>query len=85
MQGELYNKDRVELRWKQKRSVGCGLVNPANTCYLNSTLQCLIYTPPLINYLITDHKKHCELFLFSCQYKYNIVIVITSTNVLLCY
>jgi len=69
VQNELYNKDRVDLRWRQKRSVGCGLVNPANTCYLNSTLQCLLYTPPLINYLLTDHKKHCRSggFCVSCS------------------
>ena len=68
-QNELYCKDKVELKWKQKQGIGCGLVNAANTCYLNSTLQCLLYTPPLINYLTSDHKKHCE-YLSTCSFLY---------------
>lgn len=35
------------VQWKQVARVGPGFFNDGNTCYLNSTLQCLMYTPAL--------------------------------------
>ncbi|RWS12675.1 ubiquitin carboxyl-terminal hydrolase 36-like protein [Dinothrombium tinctorium] len=38
-----------------------------NTCFMNSVLQCLSYTPPLVNYLLysgEDHKAKCKLVSF---------------------
>ncbi|RUO96716.1 hypothetical protein BC936DRAFT_141569, partial [Jimgerdemannia flammicorona] len=40
--------------------IGPGLINRKNTCYLNSVLQCLAYTPPLANVLMSgEHGKAC--------------------------
>ncbi|KFU86556.1 Ubiquitin carboxyl-terminal hydrolase 42, partial [Chaetura pelagica] len=46
--------------WQQRPGVGAGLWNISNTCYLNSVLQCLTYTPPLANYLLSrEHSQSC--------------------------
>ena len=57
----LYDSDHLEMDWKRVRSIGAGLSNMGNTCFLNSVLQCLSYTPPLVNYLLSgEHKQNCE-------------------------
>ena len=41
-----------------------------NTCYLNSVLQALTYTRPLVNYLFSgDHSQNCTIngFCMLCQ------------------
>ena len=57
----LFQADQLEMKWKQTRSIGAGLSNMGNTCFLNSVLQCLMYTAPLYNYLMSDyHKRECK-------------------------
>ncbi|XP_064637995.1 ubiquitin carboxyl-terminal hydrolase 36-like isoform X2 [Lineus longissimus] len=65
----LFSKN-VDMHWKAVRKVGAGLHNMGNTCFLNSTLQCLTYTAPLANYLMTDdHPQKCKVvgFCMMCE------------------
>ena len=57
----LFPPERLSLRWSQAQRVGAGLQNMGNTCFLNAALQCLSYTPPLANYMLTqEHSKTCK-------------------------
>ncbi|KAL4240499.1 Ubiquitin carboxyl-terminal hydrolase 42 [Mactra antiquata] len=50
---EIIFKEPLVYTWKFYK--GAGLLNPFNSCFLNSTLQCLIHTPPLASYLMSGH------------------------------
>lgn len=57
----LFSGNRLTLKWERVYRVGAGLHNLGNTCFLNSTVQCLTYTPPLANYLLSkEHSRACE-------------------------
>lgn len=57
----LFPMERLSLKWERVYRVGAGLHNLGNTCFLNSTVQCLTYTPPLANYLLSkEHSRNCE-------------------------
>ncbi|XP_075418418.1 ubiquitin carboxyl-terminal hydrolase 36 isoform X2 [Tenrec ecaudatus] len=57
----LFPTERLSLRWERVYRVGAGLHNLGNTCFLNSTVQCLTYTPPLANYLLSrEHARNCH-------------------------
>ena len=46
-------------------SVGAGMKNLGNSCYLNATLQALIHIPSFYNYLMNEciyqHTSKCQL------------------------
>lgn len=57
----LFPSERLSLKWTQVHRIGAGLQNLGNTCYLNSALQCLSYTAPLANYMLSrEHSKTCR-------------------------
>lgn len=56
----LFPIERLSTKWERISRVGAGLHNLGNTCFLNSTVQCLTYTPPLANFLLSkEHSRNC--------------------------
>ncbi|GMF66300.1 unnamed protein product [Phytophthora lilii] len=51
---ELTAPEAVErvLTWQHSKKIGPGFANLGNTCYLNSVLQCLTYTPCFAQFLL---------------------------------
>lgn len=57
----LFPSEKICLKWQQTHRVGAGLQNLGNTCFANAALQCLTYTPPLANYMLShEHSKTCK-------------------------
>ncbi|XP_055675937.1 ubiquitin carboxyl-terminal hydrolase 42-like [Falco peregrinus] len=57
----LFPPEKICMDWQQRQKAGAGLYNVDNTCFLNSVLQCLTYTPPLANYPLShEHSSSCR-------------------------
>ena len=51
----------IRQEWKRMYRMGPGLVNGGNTCFMNATLQCLLYMPPFTQFLLDrNHSKQCR-------------------------
>ncbi|XP_043925653.1 ubiquitin carboxyl-terminal hydrolase 36-like [Protopterus annectens] len=61
----LFLEERLVMKWERVYRVGSGLHNLGNTCFLNATVQCLTYTPPLANYLLS--REHTRMFITTAR------------------
>ncbi|XP_061765066.1 ubiquitin carboxyl-terminal hydrolase 42 isoform X2 [Nerophis ophidion] len=79
----LFPPERLSLKWNQVHRIGAGLQNMGNTCFLNSALQCLTYTPPFANYMLSrEHSKTCHepVFCMMCTMQNHIIQVFANSG-----
>ncbi|XP_061606168.1 ubiquitin carboxyl-terminal hydrolase 36 isoform X1 [Phyllopteryx taeniolatus] len=79
----LFPANKLTLKWERVYRVGAGLHNLGNTCFLNSTVQCLTYTPPLANYLLSkEHSRACHQsgFCMICVMQNHIIQTFANTG-----
>ncbi|XP_061830124.1 ubiquitin carboxyl-terminal hydrolase 36 [Nerophis lumbriciformis] len=79
----LFPVNKLTLKWERVYRVGAGLHNLGNTCFLNSTVQCLTYTPPLANYLLSkEHSRVCHQsgFCMICVMQNHIIQTFANTG-----
>ncbi|CAL5411598.1 unnamed protein product [Camellia sinensis] len=70
---KLSKEDFVELfNWDKRGFPPCGLLHRGNSCFANVVLQCLVYTRPLVAYLLEKgHRKECRRndWCFLCEFQ----------------
>ncbi|TRZ02494.1 hypothetical protein DNTS_000630, partial [Danionella cerebrum] len=79
----LFPGNKLSMKWERVYRVGAGLHNLGNTCFLNSTVQCLTYTPPLANYLLAkEHSRSCHQsgFCMICVMQNHIIQAFANTG-----
>jgi hypothetical protein len=59
---QLFDDSVLQQSWAKVLPAPPGLHNMGNTCYLNSTMQCLMHVPSLVQYLLSSaHSEACRL------------------------
>ncbi|XP_032849273.2 ubiquitin carboxyl-terminal hydrolase 42-like [Tyto alba] len=79
----LFSPEKIFMDWQQRQRAGAGLYNLGNMCFLNSILQCLTYTPPLANYLLSrEHSQSCHQqgFCMMCRMEAHVNKVLHSSD-----
>ncbi|KAG8889622.1 hypothetical protein FRB98_003425 [Tulasnella sp. 332] len=65
----------IDLHWPSQLRMGRGLSNNGNTCFLNSVLQCLLYTPPLLHVLALHPSAECKIRPWCATCALNMIMV----------
>ncbi|NXS10312.1 UBP42 hydrolase, partial [Neodrepanis coruscans] len=79
----LFPLEEICMDWQQRQRPGAGLRNLGSTCYINVVLQCLTYTPPLANYLLSrEHSRLCchQGFCMMCTMEVHVRKVLRSST-----
>ena len=71
------------LRWNTDHSIGAGLMNLGNSCYLNAVIQCFVYNPAFQNCLSAyNHTEECtnDDFCLFCEFQKIIPDILRNTK-----